>query len=132
MQRYSGRAAAVVGVATLSVLLGLAGCGGSAPSVSGSKTEATVTGTVTYKGKAVTTGEIVFDPANIRRKDAPMATAPIGEGGAYTIQTLEGENTVSFRIPEISKKDFTAASASYVYEAPAGESHKDFDISSGG
>ncbi len=129
MQRSMWRAASVARAATLAALLGLAGCGGSgAPAVSGSSTEVTVSGTVTYKGKPVTEGEIVFDPANINRRDAPMATAPIGADGAYTIKTLEGENTVSFRTPAISKKDFTAASASYVYEAPAGESTKDFEI----
>ncbi len=116
-------------IATLAALLALSGCEStSAPSVSSSSTEVTVHGKVTYKGQPVTEGEIVFDPANIQRKDAKMVSAPIGQDGTYTIKTLQGENTISFRLPNLSKQDFQAATASSNYNAPAGDSTKDIEL----
>ncbi|WP_020467360.1 hypothetical protein [Singulisphaera acidiphila] len=109
-------------------VLALAGCGDGAPAVSSSTTEVTVHGTVTYKGKPVKKGMIRFDPANIARRDAKAASASIGEDGTYTIKTLQGENSVGFELPDLAKRDFALASASFVYDAPAGDSAKDFDL----
>jgi len=105
-----------------------AGCGSGAPPVSSSNTEVTVHGKVTYKGQPVTEGEIRFDPANVSRRDAPVASAKIGEDGSYSVKTLQGENTVRFNVPTLAKDDFSVASASFIYDAPAGDSTKDFDI----
>jgi len=117
------------GLAALAALFALTGCeGGGTPSVSGSNTEVTVKGKVTYKGQPVTEGEIRFDPANINRRDAKIVSAPIGKDGTYTVKTLQGENTVRFNLPTLAKQDFGVASASITYDAPGGESTKDFEL----
>ncbi len=72
-------------------------------SVSNSSDEATVKGKVTVNGKLATGGEIIFDPSNIRRRDAAMRKAKIGEDGSYSVTTLVGENTASVDTPEIRK-----------------------------
>jgi len=79
------------------LLLVVWGCnsGGSAPAVSGSSEESTVKGTVTIKGKAASSGKIVFDPANTSRRTAIARTAEIGKDGSYTVTTLIGQNIVS-------------------------------------
>jgi hypothetical protein len=78
------------------------GAGGSAPAVSSSMTEATVSGTVTIKGKPATKGEVSFDPANVSR-NVGARTAPIGADGTYTITTLVGGNVVRVATPETTK-----------------------------
>lgn len=128
MRRFVLPSEAAGRVAALMTVLALAGCGDGAPPVSSSTTEVTVHGTVTYKGKPVKKGTIRFDPANIARRDAKAASASIGEDGTYTIKTLQGENSVGFELPDLAKKDFALASASFVYDAPAGDSAKDFDL----
>ncbi len=55
-------------LAAVILILG-AGCGDRPPSVSTSRTEATVHGKVLVRGKAVTRGRVVFDAANYLRKD---------------------------------------------------------------
>ena len=86
-------------------LIGLAicGCGSGAPSVSSSRTEATVHGKVTINGKAPATGEVTFDPSNVRRRDAPVNVGPIGKDGTYSVRTLVGSNNVHVNSPEVSK-----------------------------
>ena len=79
------------------------GCEGGKPAVDSSTEEATVKGVVTFKGKAVTKGEIAFDPSNYQRKMAAASRAPIGADGRYSIKTLVGENKVSFAIPETAR-----------------------------
>jgi hypothetical protein len=98
-------------LATSAGLLGAAavGCGGGKPSVSGSTDEATVKGKVTIKGKTATKGTVVFDPANYKRKDVSARSAPIGEDGTYSIQTLVGINSVRVSGPQAEK-----AGAAYV------------------
>jgi hypothetical protein len=78
------------------------GCGGGPP-VSGAADEATVKGTVKILGKAVTKGEIVFNPSNVARKDAPSRSAKINADGSYSITTLIGDNRVSISGPELKK-----------------------------
>ncbi len=72
--------------------LALAGCGST-----GEGMEA-VSGTVTYKGKPVTTGMISFQPVDPKGR---VATSAIGPDGSYTLQTenpsdgaLPGQYTV--------------------------------------
>ena len=85
-------------------LLACYGCGGSgAPPVSSSTEEATVHGRVTLDGKPPSGGSVSFDPSNIGRKDARIASAEIGKDGSYTIKTLVGENKVSVDSPETKK-----------------------------
>ncbi len=67
---------------------------GSVP-VSGSSSEATFKGSVTLNGKPATGGELVFDPSNVKRPDAPPRRATIAPDGTYTATTLIGENTVT-------------------------------------
>ncbi|SIN67885.1 hypothetical protein SAMN05444166_0032 [Singulisphaera sp. GP187] len=128
MKRFVWRDGIAVKVTALMTVLALVGCGEGAPSVSSSTTEVAVHGTVKYKGQPVKDGSIRFDPANIQRKDAKAVSAPIGPDGTYTIKTLQGENTISFTLPELSKKDFSVASASFVYNAPVGESTYDVEL----
>ena len=117
------------GFAVLTTLLALSGCGGGAPSVSGSSTEATVHGVVKYKGQPVTEGEIRFDPANISRKDAKAVSAQIGKDGTYTLKTLTGENNVYFNVPELLKKDPSLATAMSTFSVSSGDNTFDIDVS---
>jgi hypothetical protein len=79
------------------------GCGDGAPAVSSSTDEANVKGTVTIRGKPVNGGEVVFDPSNIKRRDAALNSAKIGSDGTYTLKTLVGENAVRVRGPQVDK-----------------------------
>ena len=94
----------IVGLIGAWTLLAVWGCGGggSAPSVSSSRTEATVSGTVTIKGKPATKGEVTFDPANSQRNVAAR-TAPISGDGTYTVTTLVGGNIVRVATPETTR-----------------------------
>jgi hypothetical protein len=128
MRRFALRGGIAAKVAASMTMLALAGCGDGTPPVSSSSTEVTVHGSVKYKGLPVKKGTIQFNPANIRRRDAKAVGAPIGADGSYTVKTLEGENTVTFVLPQLSKKDFGVASASFVYDAPSGESSYDVEL----
>jgi hypothetical protein len=93
----------IIGLIGAWTLLAGWGCGGgSAPAVSSSMTEATVSGTVTIKGKPATKGEVSFDPANVSR-NVGARTAPIGADGSYTVTTLLGGNVVRVATPETAR-----------------------------
>ena len=77
------------------------GCGPSTPSVSSSSQEVQVKGTVTLNGKPASGCQILFDPANINRKDAVAKSFPIGDDGTYSGTSLVGENAVSISGPQI-------------------------------
>jgi hypothetical protein len=103
------------------------GCGGGTPSVSSSTQEVTIKGTVTIKGKPATTGEVVFDPANIKRKAATSRSAKIAGDGSYAITTMVGENMVTVQGPEVNQSgltrnrkqyDVTSSEDSLVIELP--------------
>jgi hypothetical protein len=64
--------------AGLSLLAVVAGCGGE-PKLQ----TATVTGTVTYKGEVLKTGDVTFIPVTA----GPAAMGSIGPDGKYTLQT---------------------------------------------
>jgi len=72
------------------------GCGDSAPAVSSSNEEATVSGTIKLEGNPVTKGEVTFDPSSNVRKDAMTRNAAIGKDGTYKVTTLVGRNQVRF------------------------------------
>jgi hypothetical protein len=93
----------LVGLVSAAVLAGCLGCGGGAPPASSSTQEAEVSGTVTIRGKPATGGEITFDPSNIYRRDAGLATAKIGPDGRYSLKTLVGENAVRVHGPQVDK-----------------------------
>jgi hypothetical protein len=93
----------VVGLVAGFVLITTGGCGDGTPSVSSSREEADVKGTVTIRGKPANRGEVVFDPSNIHRRDAGLASAKIGPDGRYSLKTLVGENAVRVRGPEVDK-----------------------------
>ena len=94
-------------ITALSVALGMIvlviGCGDERPAVSSSTTEATVKGTVTVKGKLLTEGKVVFDPANYQRKDVSARSAPISKEGTYEVKTLIGLNTIRIDAPTVTK-----------------------------
>ena len=75
------------------------GCSGTPP-VDTTTEEATVHGVITIKGKPVTSGRVVFDPANFKRKVEPRK-ADIGKDGSYSIKTLVGENVVKLESNEV-------------------------------
>ena len=82
------------------------GCSGTPP-VDTSTAEATVHGVITIKGKPVTSGRVVFDPANIKRNVEPRK-AEIGKDGSYTMKTLVGENVIKLESNEVMKANLEA------------------------
>jgi hypothetical protein len=70
----------------------LAGCDGT-PAVDSSKNEGTIKGVVTYKGKPVEAGDIIFDPSNHLRKTGERP-APIGPDGTFAATTYTGNNRI--------------------------------------
>ena len=90
------------GVLASAALFAAPGCGGGNPSVSSSSAEAKVTGTVKVNGKAVTSGQVKFNPANVNRKNAPVRTAEIKPDGSFEVTTLVGENTATVTGPEVA------------------------------
>lgn len=102
------------------------GCGDS-PATSNSSTEATVTGTVTVKGKTATKGRITFDPSNIERKMEPARTTEIAKDGTYTIKTLVGENAVRVSTPEIDK-DRQSGTQQQTFDVKPGENKFDVTV----
>jgi hypothetical protein len=101
------------------------GCGQGRPAVSTSMTEAVVQGKVVIRGKTVSRGEVVFDPANYRRKDVAVRRATVSKDGTYKITTLLGENSVRYEGPEVAvsrELDGTALS----YEVKEGANQ--FDV----
>jgi hypothetical protein len=106
-------------------ILAMEGCGDSPPSVSGSTAKATVTGKVTANGSPVTSGEVIFNPANINRKDAPTAKATLGKDGSYSVETLVGENQVQVMSPSFTTRELQYNDQPYTVPSGGGT----FDIS---
>lgn len=108
----------------------LIGCGmvtSNKPSVDGSMTEATVTGKVLLKGKAATSGTVIFDPSNYVRKTAEARRTEIKPDGTYSITTLTGSNSIRVEGKEINAlrgADYAGLS----YEVPAGSSTYDIKL----
>jgi hypothetical protein len=104
--------------------LGL-GCDGK-PRVETSLNEATVTGTVTVKGKPAEGGKILFNGSNSERIVAAR-TAPIGPDGTYKITAFVGGNQVSFDGDVAAKNRGVGLIKEYVDVQP-GENQADFDL----
>ena len=66
--------------------------------------EATVKGTITVNGKTATGGEVLFDPANVNRRNAPTSKAAVGKDGTYSLKTLVGENSIMVSGPEVTSE----------------------------
>jgi hypothetical protein len=101
------RASKLVALLGASTILVGWGCGGETPSVSSSTREVTVKGTVSIKGKPATAGEVVFDPSNIKRKNAASRSAKIAGDGSYAITTMVGENMVTVQGPAVNQSGLT-------------------------
>ena len=111
------------------LLLGLTtgGCSSGAPYAESSRTEATVTGRVTSQGEPITSGSVIFDPANVNRPNEPAATAKIRQDGSYEVKTLIGANRVTVAVPG----RLTKTSAPYVqkiYDVQAGSNTFDIPV----
>jgi hypothetical protein len=117
----------LVGLMTAAMLGIFVGCEG-APAVDTSTTEATVKGVVKVGGVPATEGEIVFDPANYKRKDVAARSAPIGKDGTYTIKTLTGENQVKLG-GSIARKKPILSRVQHAYDVHPGENTFDFETS---
>ncbi len=111
----------------LAALLISSGCDDGTPSVSSSREQATVKGSVTVLGKRPRSGKVVFDPSNVRRKDTVSVSADIAEDGTYAISTLVGENRINVVTPE-AKKDPKLQFLTVDYEVQRGENAYDIVI----
>jgi hypothetical protein len=109
-------------------LLVISGCdgGNTGPPATASTEEVEVKGTVTVNGKPVTEGEVTFDAGNNQRK-VGSRTAKIGEGGAYTIKTFVGTNSVTVHGPEIDKDPKLATNGQNI-EVKPGENNVPIDV----
>jgi hypothetical protein len=79
------------------------------------------------EGKPVARGDVVFDPANINRRDETARKAEIKNDGTYEVKTLIGANQVTVLIPGRQTK----AGSPYVRricEVKAGSNHFDIEI----
>ncbi|MEW4453696.1 hypothetical protein AB1L30_13565 [Bremerella sp. JC817] len=71
------------GLLLVTSLLCLLGCG--------PQNESVVRGTVTYQGKKLTGGSVLFNPVD---ETQPSAHAAIGPDGTYEIRAVTGENKI--------------------------------------
>lgn len=118
MCRLPPRPIALGGCILAVALLG--GCDDGSVSVSGSLQEAQVRGTVVIRGKPAREGFVVFDPANVRRRDVSARRGKIEEDGTYSLTTLIGENRINLEGAEISRAGLEIASRRTV-DVGAGE-----------
>jgi hypothetical protein len=111
----------------LTACLALGCTGGGTPSVDTTTAEASVHGTITFKGKPVTKGEVAFDPSNYLRKNETSRRVEIGKDGNYSVKTLAGANRITFRIPEMMH-DAKLQDLALEYEAKPGDNTYNMDL----
>ena len=99
MRTMLRRAAAPLAGIAMILAIGCDG-GASVPRADTSTEQATVTGTVTIKGKPATGGQISFDGSNVSRKTA-AAMGPIGTDGTYSVKAYLGSNSVIVTAPGV-------------------------------
>ena len=114
------------GAAALAVVAACWGCSGT-PAVVSSETEAMVKGTVKAYGKPITAGEVVFDPSNYKRTEAPERTAKIQKDGTYQVTTLVGENSVRVSGPAV-EKDPDLGYANLKFDVQSGENTYNIEL----
>jgi hypothetical protein len=107
------------------------GCDDGKPAVDTSKREATVTGTVSVRGKPAEGGNILFNGSNSERI-VEYKTAPIGKDGSYTISAYTGWNRVSFD-GEIAEKNRGVGLIQESFDVKPGVENKaNFDLMGSG
>ncbi len=81
------------------------GCGGigSSPDTTSSTATGQVKGKVSLRGKPVSQVEVSFNPSNLNRKNAAVATAKLNADGTYEVTTLVGQNQVALTGPGVAK-----------------------------
>ncbi len=104
------------------------GCseGVKAPPASDSMTKATVSGTVTVKGKPMKVGTVIFNPANARRKDVAPVSVKVEDGGKYKLETYVGTNAV-----QVDSREGGAAAGSgfsNAFDVKEGENTYDIEV----
>ncbi|WP_165068833.1 hypothetical protein [Paludisphaera rhizosphaerae] len=112
---------------TAACLAIVAGCGDGAPPAESTTEQATVQGKITIKGKPATKGQVVFDPRNINRRDAKIATADIGADGTYKTTTAIGRNSVTVVVPH-SMKSAEGMTPELGFEVKAGNNTLDVEL----
>ena len=108
--------------------MGLLGCGGGAqaPKAADSMAKATVSGTITAKGKPIKSGTVTFNPANANRKNVSPVMAKVGDGGKYQLETYVGTNAV-----QVTTRDAGSAAGSGFsdsFDAKEGENTYDIEM----
>jgi hypothetical protein len=86
------------------LVVALWGCGEDKPATESSTAEAKVTGKVMIRGKPMTSGELIFNPANYLRQNATARKAKINPDGTFEVTTLVGQNSVMISGPAITKE----------------------------
>jgi hypothetical protein len=119
-------ATAAAAAGFLSACLAL-GCGGGPPPVDTTTAEASIHGSITFKGKPVTKGEVAFDPSNYKRKNESSRRVEIGKDGSYSVKTLAGVNRITFKIPEMMH-DAKLQDLSIEYQAQPGDNTYNLDL----
>src|SRR5262245_51604955 len=78
-------------------LMTAVGCGGGQTTGerTAPKTEATVTGMITIKGKAATKGRVTIEPLGPNGIPTGSKVADVGKDGTYTVTTTPGSNDVT-------------------------------------
>jgi hypothetical protein len=85
---------------------------------------------VRVRGRPVDNGSVVFNAANVRRKNVGLRQAPINKDGTYTIKTLVGENSIQVSCKELlTAKNRMLSEAEYSLLAEPGQNTFDIDIS---
>ncbi len=114
---------------TSAAMMVAGGCGGEGAGGGGgsaSKSEATVTGKVTIKGKAATKGNLTFEPLGANGIPTGSKVTQVGKDGTYTVTTTTGSNDVT-----ISGTGNAVADSSYnktTLDVTPGANTKDFDL----
>ncbi len=100
------------------------GCGSDATS---STAMGHVKGKVTLAGKPVSNVDLNFNPSNIHRKDAPIASATLQADGSYEVTTLSGQNQISLSGQSIAKTP-RLSYFSKTIDVKTGENQLDIEI----
>src|SRR5262245_26881453 len=109
-------------------LITTAGCGAEQRTGEGAaaKTEATVTGKITIKGKPASKGRVTIEPLGANGIPTGSKVAEVGKDGTYTVTTTPGQNDVT-----VSSTGDAAADSGYnktSIDAKPGSNTLDLDL----